>query len=117
MFEEKDKNGNIKIAARLNKPETKLAQAVIEKAARYRELQAQAELIKQEQDEIKEFFKSELKDKNLDFLYASEYKICYSKSESIGFDSKTFEAKYPKLFAEFKTKVTQSEKVVINQGK
>ena len=114
--EEKTPQG-IKQVGTLNKPDTKLAQSVIAKAARYKELDTKMKAMKKEMDEIKEFFMNELKDKKLDFLMADIYKVCYSKSESLGFNAKAFEAKYHDLYEEYKTKLTVSEKVVINQGK
>ena len=101
----------------LNKLDTKLAQSVIEKARRYKELDAQMKKMKNEMDEIKEFFMNELKDKQLDQLFADIYKICYSKSGSFSFDSKAFQEKYAKLYESYRTKYSESEKVVINLGK
>ena len=69
------------------------------------------------EDEIKEFFMNELKDKQLDQLFADIYKICYSKSGSFSFDSKAFQEKYAKLYESYRTKYSESEKVVINLGK
>lgn len=114
--EEKTPSG-IKKVGKLNKPETKLAQIVIEKAARFKELDAQSKLIKKEMDEIKDFFMNELKDKGLDFLLADVYKICYSKSESLSFNAKDFQEKYKDLYEAYKTKYTETEKIVINLGK
>lgn len=114
--EEKTPQG-IKRVGKLNKPETKLAQSVIEKARRFKELDAQIKIMKKEMDEIKEFFMNELKDKELDFLLADVYKICYSKSESLSFNAKEFQQKYADLYESYKTKYTESEKIVVNQGK
>jgi hypothetical protein len=113
--EEKTPQG-VKKVGTLNKPDTKLAQTVIAKAKRYKELDAQIKLMKKEMDEIKDFFMVELKDKQLDFLFADIYKICYSKSESLGFNAKEFEKKFQDLYNEYKTKLTVSEKLVINMG-
>ena len=109
--------GEVKKIGILNKPDTKLAQSVIEKAKRYKELDAQMKKMKNEMDEIKEFFMNELKDKQLDQLFADIYKICYSKSESLSFDAKAFQEKYKDLYESYKTKYSESEKVVINLGK
>lgn len=114
--EEKTSQG-VKQVATLSKPDTKLAKVVIEKARRYKELDTQMKLMKKEMDEIKNFFTEELKDKNLDVLFVDIYKVCYSKSESLGFNAKAFEEKYKDLYNEYKTKLTVSEKLVINLGK
>ena len=113
--EEKTPSG-VKKVGKLNKPETKLAQSIIEKARRFKQLDAQSKLIKKEMDEIRDFFMNELKDKGLDFLLAGIYKICYSKSESLSFNAKEFQAKYKDLYESYKTKLTESEKLVINLG-
>ena len=109
--------GEVKKIGILNKPDTKLAQEVIAKARRFKELDAQMKLMKNEIDEIKQFFMNELKDKKLDQLFADVYKICYSKSESLSFDSKAFQEKYKDLYESYKTKYSESEKVVVNLGK
>ena len=108
--------GDKKVAI-LNKPQTKLAQSIIAKAKRYKELDAQIKLMKKEMDEIKDFFMAEMKDKQLDQLFADVYKICYSKSESLTFNAKEFQKKYANLYESYKTKYTESEKIVINLGK
>ena len=108
--------GDKKVAI-LNKPQTKLAQSIIAKAKRYKELDAQVKLMKKEMDEIKDFFMAEMKDKQLDQLFADVYKICYSKSESLTFNAKEFQEKYANLYESYKTKYTESEKIVINLGK
>ena len=107
----------IKRVATLNKPDTKLARTIIEKAAKARELDSMIKVLQAELKEIKEFFMTELKDKKLDFLYAEGYKVCYSKSESLGFDKDSFLEKYADLYDAYKTKLTTSEKVVINMGR
>lgn len=114
--EEKVKDEVKKIGI-LNKPDTKLAQSIIEKARRYKELDTEMKKMKNEMDEIREFFMNELKDKQLDQLFADIYKICYSKSESLTFDAKAFQEKYKDLYESYKTKYSTSEKVVVNLGK
>lgn len=114
--EEKVKD-EIKKIGILNKPDTKLAQSIIAKAARARELDAQIKVLNNELKEIKQFFMEELKDKKLDFLFADDYKICYSKSESLNFDKDAFLEKYAELYEAYKTKLSTTEKVVINMGK
>lgn len=116
ISEEKVK-GTIKVVARFKKESTQIAQEVIAKAARFKEIDAQMKLMKTELDEIKEFFKNELKNQSLDALLAENYKINYSESDSMGFDKDAFIAKYgEKVYNRYLTKPSHSEKVTITRG-
>lgn len=116
IFMEKDSRGDFKNVGSFKNENTKVAKVIIQKVSRYKELDTQLKLIEQEMKQIRKQLMEELKDKNLDQLFVDIYKVCYSQSVSVSFDSDAFKKKYNNLYEQYKTKCTTSERLVINLG-
>lgn len=74
---------------------------LIQKLARYKELQAEKAEIEKQMESLKSEFIEELKRMGLSELNIDIYKLTYSEFDTTFFDNNLFKEKHPKLYEKF----------------